>query len=190
MHRPGKSGTFGPPLRASACDTFPERSDRNQQRKCSYWPLGHPAFLTDHDSGDDGDVQVIVFSNSYVHQENPFSIVIDGVLPFTEIARPFRAKIRRGFATVSDPPVRRYGGLRDQDRIFTNAYCRHDHGIKGAQVSYIDMVFYLTILNVYRRLAATGTGQKTSLTRVIRGSSKLSKTLAFVEEAVPDFQVD
>ena len=29
-------------------------------------------------------------------------------------------------------PVRRYSRLKDQDRIFTNAYCRHDHGIKGA----------------------------------------------------------
>lgn len=28
-----------------------------------------------------------------------------------------------------------HGGLRDQDRIFTNAYMRHDHGIKGAMVS-------------------------------------------------------
>jgi NADH dehydrogenase (ubiquinone) flavoprotein 1 len=46
-----------------------------------------------------------------------------------------RHKIRsRSFATVADPPVRRYGGLKDQDRIFTNAYCRHDHGLKGAQV--------------------------------------------------------
>ncbi|KAJ6567600.1 NADH-binding subunit of NADH:ubiquinone oxidoreductase [Mycena vulgaris] len=39
----------------------------------------------------------------------------------------------RTFATVADPPVRRYGGLKDQDRIFTNAYCRHDHGLKGAK---------------------------------------------------------
>ena len=38
----------------------------------------------------------------------------------------------RSFATVSDPPVRHYGGLKDQDRIFTNLYCKHDHGIKGA----------------------------------------------------------
>ena len=52
----------------------------------------------------------------------------------TEIARPFRAKLRSSFATVQDTPVRRYGGLKDQDRIFTNAYCRHDHGIKGATV--------------------------------------------------------
>ena len=58
-----------------------------------------------------------------------------GVLS-TGIARPFRAKLpRRSFATVQDTPVRRYGGLKDQDRIFTNAYCRHDHGIKGAMVS-------------------------------------------------------
>ncbi|KAJ6475783.1 NADH-binding subunit of NADH:ubiquinone oxidoreductase [Mycena vitilis] len=39
----------------------------------------------------------------------------------------------RSFATVADPPVRRYGGLKDQDRIFTNAYCRHDHGLQGAK---------------------------------------------------------
>jgi NADH dehydrogenase (ubiquinone) flavoprotein 1 len=38
----------------------------------------------------------------------------------------------RSLATVADPPVRRYGGLKDQDRIFTNLFCRHDHGIKGA----------------------------------------------------------
>ena len=50
----------------------------------------------------------------------------------TEIARPFRAKLRRSFATVQDTPVRRYGGFKDQDRIFTNAYCRRDHDINGA----------------------------------------------------------
>ncbi|KAG5641073.1 NADH-ubiquinone oxidoreductase 51 kDa subunit, mitochondrial precursor [Asterophora parasitica] len=51
------------------------------------------------------------------------------------MSRPFRAKLRlaRSLATVADPPVRRYGGLKDQDRIFTNVYCRHDHGLKGAQ---------------------------------------------------------
>ena len=43
--------------------------------------------------------------------------------------------LTRALATVADPPVRRYGGLKDQDRIFTNAYCRHDHGLKGALVS-------------------------------------------------------
>ncbi|TIC00528.1 NADH-ubiquinone oxidoreductase [Wallemia mellicola] len=38
----------------------------------------------------------------------------------------------RGFASVAEPPVRGYGGLRDQDRIFTNLYDRHDFGLKGA----------------------------------------------------------
>lgn len=38
----------------------------------------------------------------------------------------------RSLATAADPPVRRYGGLKDQDRIFTNLFSRHDHGIKGA----------------------------------------------------------
>ncbi|OBZ71539.1 NADH-ubiquinone oxidoreductase subunit, mitochondrial [Grifola frondosa] len=51
----------------------------------------------------------------------------------TQISRPFRAKLRRGFATVQDPPVHHHGGLKDQDRIFTNAYCRHDHGLQGAK---------------------------------------------------------
>ncbi|KAF9516333.1 hypothetical protein BS47DRAFT_1371755 [Hydnum rufescens UP504] len=41
-------------------------------------------------------------------------------------------KRRETLATVQDTPVRRYGGLKDQDRIFTNVYSRHDHGIKGA----------------------------------------------------------
>ena len=56
---------------------------------------------------------------------------------FSAGVRPFRAKLKsnRCLATVADPPVRRYGGLKDQDRIFTNLYCRHDHGIKGALVS-------------------------------------------------------
>ena len=39
----------------------------------------------------------------------------------------------RSLATVADVPVRRYGGLKDQDRIFTNLFCKHDHGLKGAQ---------------------------------------------------------
>lgn len=53
------------------------------------------------------------------------------------IQRKANISLKRGLATVADPPVRRYGGLKDQDRIFTNAYCRHDHGIKGALVSVL-----------------------------------------------------
>ncbi|KAG8742194.1 NADH dehydrogenase [ubiquinone] flavoprotein 1, mitochondrial [Ceratobasidium sp. 414] len=49
------------------------------------------------------------------------------------LPRVVRPLGQRTLATVADPPVRRYGGLKDQDRIFTNAYCRHDHGLKGAQ---------------------------------------------------------
>ncbi|KAH6907496.1 NADH-ubiquinone oxidoreductase 51 kDa subunit [Coprinopsis sp. MPI-PUGE-AT-0042] len=44
----------------------------------------------------------------------------------TTAARPLRAKLR------NPRWPSRYGGLKDQDRIFTNAFCRHDHGIKGA----------------------------------------------------------
>jgi len=73
-----------------------------------------------------------------------------------DVARPFRAKLRshRSFATVSDPPVRRYGGLKDQDRIFTNVYSRHDHGIKGAQVydvSFKSFIFSDTFLSLVER---------------------------------------
>ena len=73
----------------------------------------------------------------------------------TAAARQFRAKLGRSFATVTDAPVRRYGGLKDQDRIFQNAYCRHDHGIKGAQVRFFFSIEMknLTWLSVSRRLA-------------------------------------
>ncbi|KAI8870614.1 NADH dehydrogenase flavoprotein 1 [Ramicandelaber brevisporus] len=45
---------------------------------------------------------------------------------------------RRGLATVADQvhPVsapRSYGGLKDEDRIFTNLYGRHDFGLEGAK---------------------------------------------------------
>lgn len=50
-------------------------------------------------------------------------------LPKRSLLAPASA---RSLATVADPPVRRYGGLKDQDRIFTNLYSKHDHGLKGA----------------------------------------------------------
>lgn len=48
------------------------------------------------------------------------------------IARPAVAASVRGFATVTDTPVRHYGGLKDQDRIFTNVFCKGDPYLKGA----------------------------------------------------------
>jgi hypothetical protein len=39
----------------------------------------------------------------------------------------------RGLATVQDTPVRHYGGLQDQDRIFQNLYGRHPVDLKTAQ---------------------------------------------------------
>jgi NADH dehydrogenase (ubiquinone) flavoprotein 1 len=39
----------------------------------------------------------------------------------------------RSFATVQEaPPVRHYGGLRDQDRIFTNLYGHHSPDLKSS----------------------------------------------------------
>lgn len=93
----------------------------------------------------------------------------------------------RTFATAVDPPVRRYGGLKDQDRIFTNAYCRHDHGLKGAKVldtlkvrcSY-SYVFTLSPVVI-------GTAQKTSCSRATLGSSNKSKIPACEEEEEQGF---
>ncbi|SCV70891.1 BQ2448_3653 [Microbotryum intermedium] len=51
--------------------------------------------------------------------------------------RPSQQQQQRGLATVQDPPKpaprkTTFGGLRDQDRIFSNVYRTGDHGIKGA----------------------------------------------------------
>jgi hypothetical protein len=49
--------------------------------------------------------------------------------------RSLRAKgaAARSLATVSDaPPVKHYGGLQDQDRIFTNLYGHHGADLKSA----------------------------------------------------------
>jgi hypothetical protein len=40
---------------------------------------------------------------------------------------------KKGFATVGDAPKRVYGGLKDQDRIFTNLYGHHGADLKSAQ---------------------------------------------------------
>ena len=81
---------------------------------------------------------------------------------------------RRNLATVQDTPVRRYGGLKDQDRIFTNAYLRHDHGIKGALVCGSNSLL-IVILTSTVSLVATGIGQKISSLKVTRGSFKRSR---------------
>lgn len=107
-----------------------------------------------------------------------------------DVARPFRAKLRshRSFATVSDPPARRYGGLKDQDRIFTNVYSRHDHGIKGAQV-YLEESPNTFILIPFVSQEVIGIKPKKSCWRVILGLSKLSRIPAYAVVAVPGFPV-
>lgn len=44
------------------------------------------------------------------------------------LPRSLRAPLiqARGLATVADAPVRHYGGLKDQDRIFTNLLSKGD----------------------------------------------------------------
>ena len=110
-----------------------------------------------------------------------------GVLP-TGIARPFRAKLpRRSFATVQDTPVRRYGGLKDQDRIFTNAYCRHDHGIKGATVrrSPLSWTLYDVTNCVCCSPVVTGTKPRRFSSKATLGSFRPSKTQVYVGVEVP-----
>jgi NADH dehydrogenase (ubiquinone) flavoprotein 1 len=61
--------------------------------------------------------------------------------PFSFAAKPRLAARLARFSTVITPAkanptagtfTRVYGGLKDQDRIFTNIYGEHDTGIKGA----------------------------------------------------------
>ena len=98
--------------------------------------------------------------------------------------------LRRSLATVADPPVRRYGGLKDQDRIFTNAYCRHDHGLKGALVSSNSLLCVEIFQIRPSRPAVIGTGQKTSFSKATLGSSKPSKTLGSEDAEVQVSLVD
>ena len=51
----------------------------------------------------------------------------------TARALPSRAAtLAPALATAAYSTTRSYGGLKDQDRIFTNLYGKHDFGIKGA----------------------------------------------------------
>lgn len=68
----------------------------------------------------------------YTFKMRPATLLMRAPRTIPRSSLPLAAR-SRSLATVADPPVRRYGGLKDQDRIFTNLFCRHDHGIKGAQ---------------------------------------------------------
>lgn len=54
--------------------------------------------------------------------------------PRLATAAPQNRTSKRALATVQDAaPVRTYGGLKDQDRIFQNLYGRHGADLKNAQ---------------------------------------------------------
>jgi NADH dehydrogenase (ubiquinone) flavoprotein 1 len=59
------------------------------------------------------------------------------VLPSTAATARLPAKCpsnqRKGFATVGDAPKKQYGGLKDQDRIFTNLYGHHGADLQSAK---------------------------------------------------------
>jgi NADH dehydrogenase (ubiquinone) flavoprotein 1 len=64
---------------------------------------------------------------------NPFLVLQTACLRPTFV-RSANFKGISKFATVqSTPASRTYGGLKDQDRIFTNLYLRHDFRLKGAK---------------------------------------------------------
>ncbi|KAJ2558358.1 NADH dehydrogenase [ubiquinone] flavoprotein 1, mitochondrial [Coemansia sp. RSA 1933] len=48
------------------------------------------------------------------------------------LSKPSVARALRTYATEGGSGARKYGGLKDQDRIFTNLYGQHDFGLKGA----------------------------------------------------------
>jgi len=95
------------------------------------------------------------------------------------ISRPVvRTERIRSLATATaEVPVRRYGGLKDQDRIFTNAYCRHDHGIKGAMVIFSPRLFRVEQVVEHHKYSRVviGTSRKTFCSKVIHGLFKLLK---------------
>jgi len=63
------------------------------------------------------------------------SLAVAAAAAATATARaiPSRAAtLAPALATAAYSTTRSYGGLKDQDRIFTNLYGKHDFGIKGA----------------------------------------------------------
>jgi hypothetical protein len=76
----------------------------------------------------------------------PSTHTIRTILPKTRSIQPTHPSSTRAFATVSsaipaNPSVRSHGGLKDQDRIFQNAYMKHDHLLKGAQVELLAHIY-------------------------------------------------
>lgn len=102
----------------------------------------HPIYIVRHHTLNHVAIdhhQVAQCVTVVVHHRMCTPLMLDRFF-FRRTGRPtIASSSARGLATVADPPVRRYGGLKDQDRIFTNVYCKHDHGIKGAKVSLSEL---------------------------------------------------
>lgn len=169
-------------------EEVPEKASRyyprGPQRVKSYWLSSQ---LTHHPRRCSGHRQDHLVCSPHLQHHRHTILTAFSV----EISRPFKAKLRRSFATVQDPPVRRYGGLRDQDRIFTNAYCRHDHGIKGAMVCLQTYLFSKNEPFAYIGYspAEIGTERKTFSPKATPGLSKQSRTLVFVDVVGQGFLV-
>ena len=54
------------------------------------------------------------------------------MVQFSTAPAPSAGVVAAAAPAVAPAPARVYGGLKDEDRIFTNLYGRHDWGIKGA----------------------------------------------------------
>lgn len=92
----------------------------------------------------------------------------------------------RGLATVQDPPKRVYGGLRDQDRIFTNLYGHHGADLKSA-MKYGDWYKTKEMLDkghdwVCGDFQCFGIDQNMRMLTALNRSSRKSRLLVFVVE--------
>lgn len=81
-------------------------------------------------------VQLKMMSRVAVPSTSTLAHISSRALPTTSAAACLStpAKTARSFATVQDgaAPKRQYGGLKDQDRIFTNLYGHHGTDLKSA----------------------------------------------------------
>ncbi|KAI9931356.1 NADH dehydrogenase [ubiquinone] flavoprotein 1, mitochondrial [Aspergillus wentii] len=97
---------------------------------------------------NDGDLQPITTPPSLRSSSLPQAAIGSQITMISRAAAPSPSSLAkvssrslraqgqaaRSFATVQEnaPPVRHYGGLQDQDRIFTNLYGHHGADLKSA----------------------------------------------------------
>lgn len=132
-------------------------------------------LLQTHNSNNDHRSR-LGYSHTVV--TSPLTSDADDMLRPTALPRSLRTASTqvRGLATVADTPVRHYGGLKDQDRIFTNLFTREDWGEAPCRLARTlrkqQQATNTSQESRVPRPAATGTRRRTSSSRVTRGSSR------------------